>query len=60
MRADSSLAGTPVVVWSASGGNELFGMASEAGADAFFMKGPDANDEVAETLLRLIGSRPAP
>ncbi len=60
MRADSSLADTPVVVWSASGGNELFGMASEAGADAFFMKGPDANDEVAETLLRLIGSRPAP
>ena len=60
MRADSSLAGTPVVVWSASGGNELFGMAREAGSDAFFMKGPDANEEVPQALLRLIGERPAP
>jgi len=60
LRSDSTLAGTPVVVWSASGGNELFATAREAGADAFFMKGPEANAEVPETLLRLIGSRPAP
>ena len=60
VRADDSLAATPIVVWSASGGDELYGMAREAGSDAFFMKGPEANEQVAETLLRLIGSRPAP
>ena len=59
VRADSALADTPVVVWSASGGNELFGMARDAGADSFFMKGPEANEEVPELLLRLV-SREAP
>ncbi|MFM8883634.1 MAG: response regulator, partial [Solirubrobacterales bacterium] len=60
VRADPSLAGLPVIVWSASGGTELFGMAREAGSDAFFMKGPEANEEVPGALQRLISPPPAP
>jgi len=49
-----------VVIWSASGGNELFGLASEAGADAFFMKGPEAQEKVPDTLQRLLSAREEP
>ena len=60
VRSDDRLKGLPVVVWSASGGNELFGMASDAGADAFFMKGHEASEQLPETLERLLSARPAP
>ena len=60
IRSDPELRELPVVIWSASGGNELFGLASEAGADAFFMKGPEAQEEVPDTLQRLLSAREAP
>ena len=60
IRSDPELRDLPVVIWSASGGNELFGLASEAGADAFFMKGPEAQEEVPDTLQRLLSAREAP
>ena len=60
IRSDPELRDLPVVIWSASGGNELFGLASEAGADAFFMKGPEAQEEVPNTLQRLLSAREAP
>lgn len=57
IRRDPQLKGLPVVIWSASGGSELFGQASGAGADAFFMKGPEAQEQVPETLQRLLSDR---
>lgn len=60
IRSDPGLREIPVVIWSASGGNELFGMASEAGANAFFMKGPEAQEQVPETLQRLLSAQEAP
>ncbi len=60
VRADDRLKALPVVVWSASGGNELFWMASDAGADAFFMKGHEASEQLPETLERLLTARSGP
>lgn len=60
IRRDPELQDLPVVIWSASGGNELFGLASEAGADAFFMKGPEAQEKVPDTLQRLLSAREEP
>lgn len=60
IREDPGLKEIPVVIWSASGGKELFGRATEAGADAFFMKGPEAQEQVPETLERLLSGREGP
>ena len=37
-----------------------FGLASEAGANAFFMKGPEAQEKVPDTLQRLLSAREEP